>query len=161
MSRRTSRSSEVSGARTGAGVGKLPSSETLCLITPFSHLFLSFFITYLSVLTVQRLPLSAGSGVQPGDRPSGAGVGELGWRLHLHQPERCPPASAGVWQQRQAVRHVRAHAHTHTHNISRALSHPHLCYLSGSLKASSDCKCLNTLGLITSQQRSHLHTELP
>ncbi|GAA6110853.1 uncharacterized, partial [Tachysurus ichikawai] len=51
---------------------------------------------------MQHLPPSSGSSVQPGDRANRDGVGELGWRLHLHQPERCPPSSAGVREQRQA-----------------------------------------------------------
>ncbi len=65
------------------------------------------------------------SGVQAGDQPVRADRGELGRRLHLRQPERQPPSPAGVWEQRQAVRHARKHVyliyhcyvHTHAHTL--------------------------------------------
>lgn len=80
-------------------------------------------------LTRSNRPLSSDSGVQPGDQPVRADRGELGGRLHLRQPERQPPSPAGVWEQRQAVRHARKHVYliyhcyilTHTHMIISVL----------------------------------------
>lgn len=139
------RKCNVSGARTGAcvGVGNLPSSQTLHLGS--HHPLICFFVLLHHLpYSPQHLALSSGSGVQPGDRPSRAGVGELGWRLHLHQPERCPATSAGVWEQRQAVRHVC----TCTHTCTKYLSPTSFIFLAAG-KPQVTVSVLNKLGLIT------------
>lgn len=74
-------------------------------------------------LTRSNRPLSSDSGVQPGDQPVWADHGELGGRLHLRQPERQPSSPAGVWEQRQAVRHTRKHVYL----IYHCYVHTHTC----------------------------------
>lgn len=100
-------------------------------------------------LTRSNRPLSSDSGVQPGDQPVWADRGELGRRLHLRQPERQPSSPAGVWEQRQAVRHTRKHVYLIYHCYIR--THTFLSSV-WQIKASCDLSFLNVESLMSSDK---------